>query len=154
MHIKANNSRAHRWTATASAKALKVCTSSFTQAHLSSLPKTHSSSLPKTHSSSLPKTHSSSLPQTHSSSLPKTHSSSLPKAHSSSLTPPTPHLLVPSLHLTFTAEIWRDVRRTFPRRPLFNQPGGAGQTLLAHVLKQCAILNTDIGYCQVSVCAE
>jgi len=53
-----------------------------------------------------------------------------------------------SFSQSIEAEIWRDVRRTFPRRPLFNQPGGAGQTLLAHVLKQCAILNTDIGYCQ------
>ena len=46
------------------------------------------------------------------------------------------------------AEIWRDVHRTFPQHPLFRQVGGAGQTLLTEILKQCASMNGDVGYCQ------
>ena len=46
------------------------------------------------------------------------------------------------------AEIWRDVHRTFPQHPLFRQVGGAGQTLLTSILKQCAAMNKEVGYCQ------
>ena len=44
--------------------------------------------------------------------------------------------------------IYRDLTRTFPKHPLFTDPNGAGQSMLANVL--CALSHRfpEIGYCQ------
>lgn len=45
-------------------------------------------------------------------------------------------------------EILRDVARTFPLEPLFRDSAGAGQNLLANVLKACLTFHDDTGYMQ------
>lgn len=72
--------------------------------------------------------------------------SELPKQNGSSEPHNSDDPLGDSPHIE--AEIWRDVHRTFPQHPLFRQVGGAGQTLLTEILKQCAAMNLDVGYCQ------
>ena len=45
-------------------------------------------------------------------------------------------------------QILRDVRRTFPRHPLFLDPDGEGQALLANILKRLARFDATLQYCQ------
>ena len=42
-------------------------------------------------------------------------------------------------------EILRDVTRTFPLEPLFRNPRGVGQNLLANILKALLALHDDVG---------
>ena len=45
-------------------------------------------------------------------------------------------------------QILRDVRRTFPRHPLFLDPDGEGQALLANILTRIARFDATLQYCQ------
>ena len=44
--------------------------------------------------------------------------------------------------------IYRDLARTYPRYPLFTDKDGAGQILLASILKSLSLRFPEIGYCQ------
>ena len=48
----------------------------------------------------------------------------------------------------FEKIIQRDLPRTFPHQPLFQEEGGLGQQQLLHITRAYSLFDPDVGYCQ------
>lgn len=59
-------------------------------------------------------------------------------------------LLLQSMGCEYEAKIVKDLARTFPMHPLFKDKSGVGQQKMFNVLKAYAVLDPELGYCQVS----